>query len=39
MPSSMPLTQCTPRSGALAAHHNRRCSATRSAYRSFPVIA
>ncbi len=39
MPNSMPLIQCTPRSGGLAAHHDRRCSATRSAYRSFPVIA
>ncbi len=39
MPSSMPLTQCTPRSGALAAHQDRRCAATRSAYRSSPVSA
>ncbi|MGX1365891.1 hypothetical protein RKD19_001250 [Streptomyces canus] len=39
MPSSMPLIQWTPRRGGLADHHDRRCSATRSAYRSFPVIA
>lgn len=39
MPSSMPLIQWTPRSGGLASHHDRRCSATRSAYRSFPVSA
>ncbi len=39
MPSSMPLTQWAPRSGGLASHHDRRCAATRSAYRSFPVSA
>ncbi len=39
MPSSMPLTQCTPRSGGLAAHHDRSCPATRSAYRASPVSA
>ncbi len=39
MPSSMPLTQWTPRSGGLASHHDRRCAAARSAYRSFPVSA
>ncbi len=31
MPSSMPLTQCTPDSGGLAAHQDRRWSATRVA--------
>jgi hypothetical protein len=31
MPSSMPLTQCGPRSGGFSAHHERRCAATRAA--------
>ncbi len=39
IPSSIPLVQCTPCSGAFAPHHDRRWPATRSAYRSSPVIA